>query len=137
DFQYGFIVYRVDIKSHIFNTNQMPDCAPALSNLIYKSANDPGYKRIRKGRGFQYLDENGKKITDTETVDRIKSLVIPPAWKNVWISPEPEGHVQARGVDARGRTLYMYHPEWNRMSLIKKFDRMADFAKRLPSIRRK
>jgi DNA topoisomerase-1 len=108
-----------------------------LNNLIYKSSEDPGLRRIHKGRGFQYLDQNGKKITDPEILNRIKSLVIPPAWKNVWISPEPEGHVQAKGTDARGRTQYMYHPEWNRMSLMKKFDRMAAFAKALPYIRKK
>ncbi len=115
----------------------MTNSAQALSNLIYKSAEDPGYKRIHKGRGYQYLDENGQKITDPEILKRIKSLVIPPAWKNVWISPEPEGHVLARGTDARGRTQYMYHPEWSRISLVKKFDRMAAFAKALPSIRKK
>jgi DNA topoisomerase-1 len=115
----------------------MQSNAIAVNNLIYKSAEDPGFKRIHKGRGFQFLDENGKKITDPEILQRIKSLVIPPAWKNVWISPEPEGHVQVRGIDARGRTQYKYHPEWNRMSLVKKFDRMAAFAKALPSIRRK
>lgn len=115
----------------------MLNSAPSLGNLIYKSADDPGLMRIHKGRGFQYLDEKGIKITDPELLHRIKSLVIPPAWKNVWISPEPEGHVQAKGIDARGRTQYLYHPEWNRMSLMKKFDRMAAFAKALPSIRRK
>lgn len=115
----------------------MQSNAIALNNLIYKSAEDPGFKRIHKGRGFQYLDENDKKIMDPDILQRIKSLVIPPAWKNVWISPEPEGHVLARGIDARGRTQYIYHPEWSRMSLIKKFDRMAAFAKALPSIRKK
>ncbi len=115
----------------------MQSSATALGNLIYKSAEDPGFKRIHKGRGFQYLDEKGKKITDPEILHRIKSLVIPPAWKNVWISPEPDGHVLARGIDARGRTQYMYHPEWSRMSLLKKFDRMAAFAKALPCLRSK
>ena len=90
-----------------------------------------------RGKGFVYLDQNDKPISDKEDLSRIKGLRIPPAWKNVWICKNPDGHLQATGIDARGRKQYLYHEEWNKRSLANKFDRMPGFAKALPDIRKK
>ncbi|MGH2901274.1 MAG: DNA topoisomerase IB [Solirubrobacteraceae bacterium] len=95
----------------------------------------PGYARRRCGTGFIYLDETGARITDAELVARITALVIPPAWKDAWISPDPFGHIQATGIDARGRTQYLYHPRWRERRDQQKFDDMVAFARRLPALR--
>ncbi len=95
----------------------------------------PGYARRRCGRGFIYLDEEGERITDTEIVARIVALVIPPAWQDVWISPDPFGHIQATGIDARGRKQYLYHPRWRERRDQEKFDDMVAFARSLPALR--
>ena len=72
----------------------------------------PGIVRRGRGRGFEYLDEDGERIDDIETLERIRELAIPPAWRDVWICPYPNGHVQATGVDAAGRKQYRYHQAW-------------------------
>ncbi len=95
----------------------------------------PGYARRRCGKGFVYLDEEGERITDTEVVARIVALVIPPAWRDVWISPDPFGHIQATGIDARGRKQYLYHPRWRERRDQEKFDEMVAFARSLPALR--
>jgi DNA topoisomerase-1 len=95
----------------------------------------PGYARRRCGKGFVYRDEQGERITDPETIGRITSLVIPPAWKDVWISPDPFGHIQATGIDARGRKQYLYHPRWRERRDQEKFDDMVAFARSLPALR--
>lgn len=108
-----------------------------MSRLVHVSTDDAGYRRKGRGKGFEYFDEKGKKITSKDQLDRIIRLRIPPAWKNVWISPNPDGHLQATGVDSRGRKQYLYHDEWNKQSQINKFDRMADFARVLPNLRKR
>jgi DNA topoisomerase IB len=95
----------------------------------------PGYARRRCGKGFMYLDEHGERITDTEIVARITALVIPPAWRDVWISPDPFGHIQATGVDQAGRKQYLYHPRWRERRDQQKFDDMTAFARSLPALR--
>jgi len=95
----------------------------------------PGYGRRRSGKGFAYLDRDGKPLTDAGEVERIKALVIPPAWTDVWISPDPRGHIQATGVDAAGRKQYLYHPEWRTARDEKKFDHALEVAGKLPEIR--
>ena len=95
----------------------------------------PGLSRRRCGKGFMYLDEDGERITDAELVARITALVIPPAWRDVWISPDPFGHIQATGVDQRGRTQYLYHPRWRERRDQQKFDDMVAFARALPALR--
>ncbi|CAA9521368.1 MAG: DNA topoisomerase IB (poxvirus type) [uncultured Solirubrobacteraceae bacterium] len=94
-----------------------------------------GYARRRCGKGFVYRDEEGERITDPEAIGRITSLVIPPAWKDVWISPDPFGHIQATGIDARGRKQYLYHPRWRERRDQEKFDSMVAFARSLPALR--
>ncbi|GIF16993.1 DNA topoisomerase IB [Actinoplanes teichomyceticus] len=95
----------------------------------------PGYTRRRCGRGFHYLDPDGGTIRDRETLDRIRGLVIPPAWTDVWICPNPRGHIQATGTDAAGRKQYRYHPDWRTARDEEKFDRVREIAGRLPRMR--
>jgi DNA topoisomerase I len=95
----------------------------------------PGYTRRRCGKGFMYLDEAGERITDAEVVARITALVIPPAWRDAWISPDPFGHIQATGIDQRGRKQYLYHPRWRERRDLEKFDDMVAFARALPALR--
>lgn len=97
----------------------------------------PGYRRRRHGRGFSYLDTAGRPLTDAEPLDRIAGLVVPPAWRDVWICPDPRGHIQATGVDAAGRRQYLYHQEWRRRRDAAKFDHVLDVARRLPRLRRR
>jgi DNA topoisomerase IB len=96
-----------------------------------------GIRRRRRGRGFEYLDFDGRRITDEETIARIRDLVIPPAWEDVWICPFPMGHIQATGIDARGRKQYRYHDRWRERRDQEKFDEMIDFARALPAMRRR
>ncbi|MBT2515397.1 DNA topoisomerase IB [Arthrobacter sp. ISL-30] len=96
----------------------------------------PGIARRRAGRGFFYLDETGARITDPATLARIKDLAIPPAWKDVWICPWPNGHIQALGTDDAGRRQYLYHPIWREKQDKEKFARSLEFGYRLPRVRR-
>jgi DNA topoisomerase-1 len=95
----------------------------------------PGIVRRGRGRGFEYRDEDGERIDDLETLERIRELAIPPAWRDVWICPYPNGHVQATGIDAAGRKQYRYHQAWRERRDQIKFDRMTDFARALPALR--
>jgi len=95
----------------------------------------PGIRRERAGAGFRYRFAIGKLVEDEEVLNRIRSLAIPPAWKNVWICPDPAGHLQATGYDARGRKQYRYHQRWRDVREETKYTRMIAFAKALPKIR--
>lgn len=95
----------------------------------------PGIARVRRGRGFGYRDAEGQPIDDPDTLDRIRSLAIPPAWREVWICADPCGHIQATGTDAAGRRQYLYHPVWRQRRDLAKFDRVLDVAARLPALR--
>ena len=95
----------------------------------------PGVTRRRRGRGFEYLDESGGRIEDPDMLDRIRALGIPPAWEDVWICANPLGHIQATGVDARGRKQYRYHDRWRERRDREKFNSMVDFARSLPKLR--
>ncbi len=106
------------------------------ANLRYVSDTNPGISRKGAGQGFIFYDKNGNKVVDPETVGRIDSLVIPPAWTNVWISPLANGHLQATGRDEKNRKQYLYHPEWNRICQETKFDKITSLAELLPSLRR-
>ena len=96
----------------------------------------PGFQRRRRGRGFEYLDEDGRRLRDADAVERFRALAIPPAWTDVWICPAVNGHIQAVGTDAAGRRQYLYHPRWRERRDQEKFDRMLDFARALPKVRR-
>ncbi len=95
----------------------------------------PGIRRHRAGRGFVYLDPSGTRVTDVEILDRARALVIPPAWVDVWICSDQRGHIQATGVDARGRRQYRYHDLWRERRDREKFDHMVEFARALPKLR--
>jgi DNA topoisomerase IB len=92
---------------------------------------------VGRGRGFSYEDEHGRRIDDPEQLERIRELAIPPAWKDVWVCPDPLGHLQATGIDDAGRRQYLYHPRWRERRDQEKFDRMIGFAESLPRLRRR
>ena len=96
----------------------------------------PGYTRIRRGKGFSYHDEAGDTIADDAVLSRIRELVIPPAWTNVWICDDERGHIQAVGVDAAGRRQYLYHDDWRAQRDRAKFKRLPEFAEALQPVRK-
>ena len=108
-----------------------------MPRLRRVDCSDPGFRRHRRGRGFEYLDADGERLGDEETLTRIRELAIPPAWEDVWICTDPRGHLQATGVDAASRKQYLYHPDWRRRRDQAKFDEMLDFARSLPGLRRR
>jgi DNA topoisomerase-1 len=99
------------------------------------SLEEAGFSRRRRGKGFEYRDRSGARIDDPDVVVRIRSLAIPPAWSDVWICPDPWGHLQASGIDAAGRRQYLYHERWRTWRDRLKFRRMRAFAAVLPSLR--
>ena len=92
---------------------------------------------MRRGRGFRYVSAGGETIDDDATLQRIRSLAIPPAWTDVWICPSPRGHLQATGRDAKGRKQFRYHPRWTALRDANKYSRLVGFCKVLPRIRRR
>jgi DNA topoisomerase I len=105
--------------------------------LRYVRADSPGISRRRAGRGFAYEHASGRPVRDPATLDRIRALAIPPAWTEVWICPDPDGHLQAAGRDARGRRQYRYHPRFRARRDRGKFARLVRFGERLPRVRRR
>ena len=105
------------------------------AGLRYVSDAQPGIRRKRRGKGFTYLDANGETVRDPKTLERIRSLVIPPAWTGVWICASPNGHLQATGRDAKGRKQSRYHPRWRAVRDETKYERMLSFGAALPGIR--
>lgn len=95
-----------------------------------------GILRRRAGKGFTYVDSGGERVTDPRVVGRIKELAIPPAWKEVWICPAENGHIQATGIDDAGRKQYLYHDLWSQKASSKKFDEMLAFSRKLPALRK-
>ncbi len=114
-----------------------PVAAAADAGLRYVTDDGPGIRRRRRGKGFSYLDVDGRPLRDAETLQRLRSLAIPPAWTDVWICPNPRGHLQATGRDARGRKQYRYHPHWREVRDATKFNRMLEFGEALPALRRR
>jgi DNA topoisomerase-1 len=117
--------------------NSAPQAAPAVMPPGLRHADDtkPGYTRKREKDGFVYVDLTGKRIDDEDEIKRINALAIPPAYEDVWICPDPRGHIQATGRDARGRKQYRYHPRWRETRDADKYERMAEFGRALPKIR--
>lgn len=107
----------------------------AEAGLRYATDARPGIQRHRAGRGFTYLRPDGSRVRDAPTLARIRALAIPPAWGQVWIAPDPLGHLQATGRDARGRKQYRYHPRWRARRDTTKFDRAIEFGRTLPRLR--
>ena len=112
-----------------------PKAAARAAGLRYTLDDGPGISRRRAGRGWSYLDADGALIREAKQLERIRGSVIPPAWPDVWINPNPRGHIQATGRDARGRKQYRYHPRWRASRDETKFSRMVAFGTALPGIR--
>jgi DNA topoisomerase IB len=106
-----------------------------MPRLRRADCSTPGITRRRQGRGFAYFEPGGKRIADPATRERLDAIGIPPAWRDVWICPYPNGHLQATGTDAAGRKQYLYHPDWRVRRDQQKFDDMARFARVLPALR--
>jgi DNA topoisomerase I len=106
-----------------------------MTRLKKVDCSGPGIRRRRRGKGFEYLDDDGRRITAPSVLDRIRELAIPPAWEEVWICPYPMGHIQATGTDAAGRKQYRYHDRWRERRDAQKFEEMIDFARALPLLR--
>jgi DNA topoisomerase-1 len=109
--------------------------AARAAGLRYASDTHPGIARKQAGTAFRYRDAEGRTIRDEETLKRFKSLAIPPAWTDVWICPDPQGHIQATGRDEKGRKQYRYHPRWRAVRDETKYGRMEHFGRALPRIR--
>ncbi|GAA1532818.1 DNA topoisomerase IB [Kribbella lupini] len=108
---------------------------PTGMRLRRANPDKPGLTRKRRGRGFSYHDEHGKKIDDPDLLERIRTLAIPPAWQDVWICPYPNGHIQATGTDDAGRRQYLYHDDWRTSQDADKHDRVRRLARKLPAFR--
>ncbi len=122
-------------KKQTLNLITDPVESAKAAGLRYVTDAKPGIGRKRHGKNFRYIDPDGRPVRDAETLGRIKSLVIPPAWQNVWICPNPKGHLQATGRDARGRKQSRYHPHWRQVRDETKYERMMIFGAALPAIR--
>lgn len=109
--------------------------AASQAKLSYVSDDTPGLSRRRSGKGFSYYGLDGRRITDKRERRRLNALAIPPAWREVWICPQKNGHIQATGRDERGRKQYLYHPDWHRVRDEAKFEHMLTFGRLLPRIR--
>lgn len=115
--------------------NTDPRTAARAAHLRYVNDDEPGIHRVRAGKGFGYVGPDGARIHDKATLERIKALVIPPAWTDVWICADEDGHIQVTGRDDRGRKQYRYHPRWQEVRGETKFNRMMLFGQALPRIR--
>ena len=112
-----------------------PPRSAEQAGLVYVTDDRPGITRRRAGKGFVYRDADGRRISDRQTLDRLRRIAIPPAWTRVWISPDPSGHLQGTGRDARGRKQHRYHADWHAARDEVKFNRMREFGRALPRIR--
>ena len=124
----------ISLSAELSATPGVDEAAESMG-LLYVSNQQPGIRRRRHGKSFRYVDAHGQPVSDERTLERIRGLVIPPAWTDVWICSSPRGHIQATGVDARGRTQYRYHERWREVRDSEKFEHLAPFARSLPAIR--
>jgi DNA topoisomerase I len=106
-----------------------------MTRLKRADCSGPGIRRRGRGKGFEYLDAEGRRVAEPSVLERIRELAIPPAWEDVWICPYPMGHIQATGTDAAGRKQYRYHDRWRERRDAQKFEEMIDFARTLPRLR--
>jgi DNA topoisomerase-1 len=105
------------------------------ANLIYVGSDYPGYRRVRRGKGFAYRNGDGAFVRTADLLGRVRGLAIPPAWTEVWICADPNGHIQATGRDEKGRKQYIYHPNWAQARDQAKYNRLLPFAEALPDLR--
>src|SRR4051812_8790077 len=129
------------LLQHDIPTVLPPDAPPQdsarVAGLRYVVDNVPGIRRLKRGQSFTFVDAQGKPVRDPEELRRIKRLAIPPAWRDIWISPYANGHLQATGKDVRGRKQYRYHPDWRSVRDETKYSRMMAFGRALPALRRR
>jgi DNA topoisomerase-1 len=118
-------------------TQEEAAAAARHAGLVHVDDSEPGFRRERRGAGFVYIDPDGRRVTDTETLLRIRHLAIPPAWTDVWICRSDRGHIQATGRDARRRKVYRYHERWRAVRDADKYEHTIVFAQALPEIRRR
>ncbi len=123
------------LQSKLEKIGRNPVVTAKAVGLRYSINVNVGYYRVKIDDGFYYTDENKKKVRDKNVLARITKLVIPPAWENVWIAPHDNGHLQATGIDGKGRKQYRYHAQWNKIRNQSKFYHLRSFAKALPAIR--
>jgi len=121
------------VEENLLNTD--PEESAKLAGLYYVSDEEPGFQRKRRGRGFTYIDPGGRCVNDPKLRARFEALVIPPAWTDVWICADPNGHIQVTGRDDQGRKQYIYHPRWGEIRNLTKFHRLIPFGEALPAIR--
>jgi len=112
-----------------------PEKAAKAAGLRYVHDEMPGIRRERRGKGFSYVRPDGERLEPGEAREQIEALAIPPNWNDVWICPDPNGHLQATGRDDKGRKQYRYHPDWRKFRNLQKFDRMVPFGLTLPALR--
>jgi DNA topoisomerase I len=112
-----------------------PVAAASAVALSYTSDDEPGIRRVRRGKSFTYVDSRGRAVRERNTLSRIRALAIPPAWEDVWICADPDGHIQATGRDARRRKQYRYHPKWRSVRDEAKYHRLLAFCEALPQLR--
>ena len=122
--------------SHALPADHQNVLAAKEAGLRWVCDDQPGLSRRRVGKGFSYRDADGHVVRDRDTLERVRKLAIPPAYRDVWICARANGHLQATGRDARGRKQYRYHPEWSAVRGLGKFDRIVAFAAALPKLRR-
>lgn len=123
------------VRVHAVGMQGTRPADPTCELLHRSNAALPGFARVSSGAGFAYLDIDGAPLTEPAVLDRIRALAIPPAWRDVWICPDPLGHLQATGVDAAGRRQYRYHDLWSQQQAHAKFEHMVAFARTLPTMR--
>lgn len=123
------------LESKLIKIGSDPKSTAKAVGLRYAAYSEKGFYRTKSGDKFVYSDENHKKVSDADVLERIKKLVIPPAWENVWISPYENGHLQVTGTDVKGRRQYRYHANWNKIRNQSKFFRLRRFADVIPQIR--
>ena len=123
-------------KRKLSKLSKNNEACASVMELIYVNDQDKGIERIKKGKNFDFLLD-GESVTNKAILKRIKDLVIPPAWENVWISPQENGHIQVTGIDNKGRKQYRYHPLWIALRDETKYFRLRDFGRVLPDIRKR
>lgn len=124
------------LEAKLLKIGSNPTVTAKAVGLHYSCRTEKGYFRKGEPQHFHYVDERGQKVRDKVVLARIQTLVIPPAWQDVWISPYENGHLQVTGIDAKGRKQYRYHSNWNKIRNQSKFFRLRRFAQVLPAIRK-
>lgn len=123
----------------VLTTDLLLHPAPAdmagAANLVYVGGEQPGYWRVRRGKGFAWRDDSGAFVRDAALLARVRSLAIPPAWSEVWVCADPDGHIQVTGRDEKGRKQYIYHPDWAQARDQAKYNRLLPFAEALGPLR--